>query len=66
VGGHEVLQWIRENLRRRAPKTFVFTGSNERRDLDRVKQSRVAAGYNVQPLTPEHLAAMYSGRTILP
>jgi CheY-like chemotaxis protein len=59
VTGHEVLQWVRENLGTRAPKIFVLTGSDEPRDRELVKNSGAAAGYIVKPLAAEHLTTIF-------
>jgi CheY-like chemotaxis protein len=59
VSGHEVLQWVRANLSV-PPKIFVLTGSNEPRDRDLVKNSGVASGYIVKPLSAEHLTGIFA------
>jgi CheY-like chemotaxis protein len=59
VSGHQVLQWVRNNLGEAAPKIFVLTGSNEPRDRDFVKNSGAATGYIVKPLSPEHLRTIF-------
>jgi CheY-like chemotaxis protein len=56
VTGHDVLAWVAANLKTTAPRIFVLTGSNEARDRERVKNSGVASGYVVKPLSPEYLA----------
>ena len=56
--GHEVLRWVRENLPT-PPRIFVLTGSNEPRDRELVKNSGVASGYFVKPLSAEHLPAVF-------
>ena len=58
VSGHEVLSAIRENPPTPLPKIFVLTGSNEPKDRELVKNSGVAAGYVVKPLSSEHLASI--------
>jgi CheY-like chemotaxis protein len=59
VSGLDVLDWIRAHLGEKAPKLYVLTGSNEPRDRARVKDSGVAAGYFVKPLTAASLAEIF-------
>jgi CheY-like chemotaxis protein len=60
VSGLDVLEWIRANLADQAPKVYVLTGSNEPRDRERVKNTGVALGYFVKPLTGANLAAVFN------
>lgn len=60
VSGLDVLEWIRANLAEKAPKVYVLTGSNEPRDRERVKNTGVATGYFVKPLTSANLDAVFS------
>jgi CheY-like chemotaxis protein len=64
VGGLEVLQWVRANSAAQAAKIYVLTGSNEPRDRELVKNSGVAAGYIVKPLSAEHLKLVFGGPAI--
>jgi CheY-like chemotaxis protein len=59
VNGHEVLAAVRENPPKPLPKIFVLTGSNEPKDRELVKNSGVAAGYLVKPLSAEHLTSIF-------
>jgi CheY-like chemotaxis protein len=58
--GHEVLSALREQRPTPMPRVFVLTGSNEPRDRDLVKSSGIATGYIVKPLSPEHVARIFS------
>lgn len=59
ISGHDVLAAIRAQPPSPLPKIYVLTGSNEPRDREMVKNSGVAAGYLVKPLSAEHLAAIF-------
>jgi CheY-like chemotaxis protein len=59
-GGHEVLEWLREQPALRGLKVFVLTSSGETRDRERVEKAG-AQGYFVKPLTAEHLTAILAG-----
>ena len=59
VSGHDVLAAVRQSPPNPLPKIYVLTGSNEPRDRELVKNSGVAAGYIVKPLTPQHLTAIF-------
>lgn len=59
LSGHDVLQWVRQNMGADAPRIFVLTGSNEPRDRQRVQNSGAAVGYIVKPLSPEHVQAIF-------
>ncbi len=62
--GHDVLAWVAANMPESRPRIFALTGSNEPRDRERVKNSGVADGYLVKPLTPEHLAGIFGKQTV--
>lgn len=57
--GLDVLAAIKKNPPLPLPEIYVLTGSNEPKDRELVKQSGVAAGYLVKPLSAEHLAAIF-------
>jgi CheY-like chemotaxis protein len=59
VSGLKVLDWMRSNLGGKLPQVYVLTGSNEPRDRARVKNSGVAAGYFVKPLTAANLVGIF-------
>lgn len=59
VSGHDVLAAIRGEPPNPLPRIYVLTGSNEPKDREMVKNSGVAAGYIVKPLSAEHLAAIF-------
>jgi CheY-like chemotaxis protein len=59
ISGHEVLAAVRENPPDPMPRIFVLTGSNEPRDREAVKNSGVASGYVVKPLSAEHLMSIF-------
>jgi CheY-like chemotaxis protein len=59
VGGHEVLTAVRQSPPDPMPKIFVLTGSNEPKDREFVKNSGVASGYLVKPLSAEHLMSIF-------
>jgi CheY-like chemotaxis protein len=59
VGGLEVLAAIRAQPPSPLPRIVVVTGSNEPKDRELVKNSGVASGYVVKPLTTEHLPAIF-------
>jgi CheY-like chemotaxis protein len=58
MNGHEVLAAIRANPPQPLPRIFVLTGSDEPKDREMVKNSGVAAGYIVKPLSAEHVASI--------
>lgn len=59
VSGHDVLAAIRCTRTERLPRIYVLTGSNEPKDREMVKNSGVATGYIVKPLSSEHLSAIF-------
>lgn len=59
VSGHDVLAALRVDPPNPLPRIYVLTGSNEPKDREMVKNSGVAAGYIVKPLSAEHLAAIF-------
>ncbi len=59
VSGHDVLAAVRVNPPGAMPRIFVLTGSNEPRDREMVKDSGVASGYVVKPLSIEHLTSIF-------
>ena len=62
VSGHEVLAAVRANPPDPLPRIFVLTGSNEPKDREMVKNSTVATGYIVKPLSAEHLESIFGVR----
>jgi CheY-like chemotaxis protein len=58
--GHEVLAALRVAPPNPLPRIYVLTGSNEPKDRELVKNSGVAAGYIVKPLSPEYLNAIFA------
>lgn len=59
VSGHDVLAVVRTAPPDPLPRIYVLTGSNEPKDREMVRNSGVAAGYIVKPLSSEHLAAIF-------
>jgi CheY-like chemotaxis protein len=59
LGGHDVLAAIRRDPPNPLPQIYVLTGSNEPKDRDMVRNSGIAAGYLVKPLTSEHLTGIF-------
>ena len=59
--GHEVLAAMQSSGLHPLPRVFVLTGSNEPRDRELVKNSLVAAGYIVKPLSNEHVTKILAG-----
>jgi CheY-like chemotaxis protein len=50
---------VRVNPPEPMPRIFVLTGSNEPKDRDMVKDSGMATGYVVKPLSVEHLTSIF-------
>jgi CheY-like chemotaxis protein len=59
LNGHDVLAEVRGNPPEPMPRIFVLTGSNEPKDRELVKNSGVAAGYIVKPLSAGHLTSIF-------
>jgi CheY-like chemotaxis protein len=53
--GHDILAAIRQSPPAEMPRIYILTGSNEPRDRDLVKQSGVAHGFIVKPLSEAHV-----------
>lgn len=58
--GHDVLAALRAQRPNPLPRIYVLTGSNEPKDRELVKNSGVAAGFIVKPLSAAHLTAIFS------
>jgi two-component system response regulator len=59
TSGLDVLAALRKQPPTPMPRIVVLTGSNEPKDRELVRNSGVAAGYVVKPLTAEHLPAIF-------